>query len=225
VAREFQAPPGESQLSSRRKWLATALGVAAVAAMVAGVVVFASDAGSPTVAHPLAVPVGSPADSGAGDTAAPPAPGPVQRPGTVLLPAGGMARLVRKEVTSDAILPIPRGLEDAAWWGAALGADHGAALFSGHVNWAGNKGPFDELWSIRAGQDISVVDTAGGPWRYRVTSVVTVRKDDLPAQAPRLFGQDGPHRLVLVTCGGDYVGGTDGYRDNRVVTAQLLSRP
>jgi hypothetical protein len=223
MARELQALPGESHLSSRRKWLGTALGVAAVAAIVSGVLVLASDAGSPTVAAPLAVPVVT--DAGAGNTAVPPAPGPVQWPGTVLLPAGGTARLVRKELTSDAVLPIPRGLEDAAWWGAALGADHGAALFSGHVNWAGKKGPFDELWSIRIGQDISVIDTAGRPWRYRVTSVVTLHKDDLPAQAPRLFGQNGPHRLVLVTCGGDYVGGTDGYRDNRVVTAELLSRP
>jgi hypothetical protein len=222
MARELQALPGESHLSSRRKWLGTALGVAAVAVIVAGVLVLASDAGSPTVAAPLVVPVVT--DAGAGNTAVP-APGPVQWPGRVLLPAGGTARLVRKELTSDAVLPIPRGLEDAAWWGAALGADHGAALFSGHVNWAGKKGPFDELWSIRIGQDISVIDTAGRPWRYRATSVVTLHKDDLPAQAPRLFGQNGPHRLVLVTCGGDYVGGTDGYRDNRVVTAELLSRP
>jgi sortase (surface protein transpeptidase) len=142
-----------------------------------------------------------------------------------MLPDGGTARLVRKEITPDAVLPIPRGLDDAAWWGAPLGADHGAALLSGHVNWAGKKGPFDELWSMHAGQEVSVVDAAGGHWVYRVTGIVTVHKDDLPARAPQLFGQDGPPRLVLVTCGGDYIGGTDGYRDNRIISAQLLSRP
>jgi hypothetical protein len=30
---------------------------------------------------------------------------------------------------------------------------------------------------------------------------------------------------VLVTCGGAYIGGADGYRDNRIVTAGLVVRP
>lgn len=47
----------------------------------------------------------------------------------------------------------------------------------------------------------------------------------LAEQAEKLFGQDGPHRLVLVTCGGEYVGGTSGYEDNRIATASLVSRP
>jgi hypothetical protein len=40
-----------------------------------------------------------------------------------------------------------------------------------------------------------------------------------------LFSPDGPHKLLLVTCGGEYVGGKEGYEDNRVVTASLVSRP
>jgi hypothetical protein len=52
-----------------------------------------------------------------------------------------------------------------------------------------------------------------------------VHKTKLAEQAEKLFGPDGPHRLVLVTCGGEYVGGTDGYEDNRIVTASLVSRP
>ena len=152
-------------------------------------------------------------------------PGPGQPPGTVRLPAGGTATLVRREVADDGVLPIPDGLEEATWWGVKLGAPSGAALLSGHVNWNSRLGPFDELWRTQAGQDVSVVDTTGGRWLYRVTGIVTVHKDDLPARAEELFGPDGTHRLVLVTCGGDYVGGTDGYRDNRIVIAELIAKP
>jgi hypothetical protein len=148
-----------------------------------------------------------------------------QRPGTVRLPGGATARLVRTELTGTGVLPIPRGLGDAAWWGAKLGSARGAALLSGHVNWEGRRGPFDELWRMHQGDEVSVVDARGGRWVYRVDDVVTVPKELLPAQAARWFGQDGPHRLVLVTCGGDYVGGTEGYDENRLVTARLVTRP
>lgn len=148
-----------------------------------------------------------------------------QEPGTVRLPSGGTAKLVRKEITADGTLPIPEGLDEATWWGAKLGDAQGAALLSGHVNWKGKKGPFNELWSMKNGQEVTVADTAGGHWVYRVRDVVTVHKDGLADRAQALFGQDGPHRLVLVTCGGEYVGGTEGYEDNRIVTADLVSRP
>lgn len=148
-----------------------------------------------------------------------------QAPGTVRLPEGGTATLIRKEVTENGSLPIPEGLDEATWWGAEVGAAKGVTLLSGHVNWKGALGPFDELWRDHAGAEITVADTAGGHWTYRVTEAVTVPKDALPAQAGRLFDQAGPHRLVLVTCGGDYVGGTEGYQDNRIVTAEPVSGP
>lgn len=148
-----------------------------------------------------------------------------QAPGTVKLPGGGTAKLIRKELTADGTLPIPEGLDEATWWGSKLGADQGASLLSGHVNWKGEKGPFDELWRLKTGQEVNVVDTDGGKWVYKIGEIVTVHKTKLAEQAEKLFGPDGPHRLVLVTCGGEYVGGTDGYEDNRVVTASLVSRP
>jgi hypothetical protein len=215
-------------LPAPRKWLAAVLGVLAVAAMLAGVLVLTPQTGGPAAAQQPAVPTeiqqGEPEGEAPGVEVGAQSGG-VQARGTIRLPGGGTARLVRKELTPAAVLPIPPGLGDAAYWGAKLGARSGAALVSGHVNWAGKRGPFDELWSMRPGQDVSVMDSVGGRWVYRVTDAVTLHKDALPAQAPRLFGQDGPHRLVLVTCGGDYLGGTDGYRENRVISAELLVRP
>jgi len=209
-----------------RTALAAVAAALAVAAFAAGIIVL-------TWLPPSATPVAAapPPGSLPGENAAPavlPADSESatqQRPGTVRLPGGATARLVRTELTDTGVLPIPRGLGDAAWWGAKLGAAQGAALLSGHVNWEGRRGPFDELWRMRAGDQVSVVDARGGRWVYRVDEVVTLPKEALPAQAARWFGQDGPHRLVLVTCGGDYVGGTEGYDENRLVTARLVTRP
>ncbi|MFG1646907.1 class F sortase [Amycolatopsis sp. NPDC049252] len=142
-----------------------------------------------------------------------------QEPGTVRLPGGGTATLVRKELGPNAELPIPADLGQATWWGAELDAAGGASVFAGHVNWRGATGPFAELWTDRIGGLVSIVDSTGKAWRYRVSQLVTVHKNDLPARADDLFGQSGPHRVVLVTCGGRWVGGTDGYEENRVVIA------
>ncbi|SDD02469.1 class F sortase [Actinokineospora iranica] len=151
---------------------------------------------------------------------APVAPKPSgQRPGTVRLAKGGTATLIRKELDADATLPVPGGVREATWWGAGLDAPTGATVFAGHVNWKGQTGPFAELWDAREGDTVSVVDAEGRPWRYRVSRVETVAKHDLPHRAEEFFGQAGPHRLVLVTCGGQWVGGQDGYESNRVVIA------
>ncbi len=158
-------------------------------------------------------------------TTPPPAPpksaeAPVpQGPGTIRLPAGGGAKLIRKELGPGAELPVPANLGEVTWWGAELSADTGASVFAGHVNWKGATGPFAELWNDRVGGAVTVVDKAGKSWRYKVSQLITLKKDELPQRADELFGQSGPHRIVLVTCGGRWVGGETGYAENRVVIA------
>ncbi|WP_326566078.1 class F sortase [Amycolatopsis rhabdoformis] len=148
----------------------------------------------------------------------PPPPAP-QKPGTLRLPGGGTAAMVRQGLGPGNTLPVPSDIGQAAWWGAALDAVSGASVFAGHVNWKGATGPFAELWNERIGAEATIVDSAGKTSKYRISQLVTVHKDDLPARADDLFGQAGPHRVVLVTCGGRWVGGADGYEENRVVIA------
>jgi Sortase domain len=144
-------------------------------------------------------------------------------PNTVLLPKGGRASLVRSGVAGDGTLRIPDGVSKAALWGAALDGPAGATLIAGHINWAGVAGPFAELWGAQAGQTVTVVDAGGKRLAFAVDQVLTVDKDNLPQHADELFGQTGPHRLVLVTCGGQWVGGALGYDQNRVVIAHPVS--
>jgi hypothetical protein len=151
---------------------------------------------------------------------APRAPEQGQRPNTIRLPDGGTAALARKEVVGpNAVLPVPENLNEATWWGAGLGAADGASVFAGHVNWEGRVGPFAELWQAQVNEEVVVKDEAGKEWTYRISQLVTVHKDELPARADELFSQGGEHRIVLVTCGGRWLGGSTGYADNRIVIA------
>ncbi|MGW3959307.1 class F sortase [Amycolatopsis sp. NPDC005003] len=170
-------------------------------------------------AAPAAPAAQTPSSAPSAPSPSSPAPPPPQRPGTVRLPDGGTATLVRKDLGPGGELPVPTDLGQATWWGASLDAAGGASVFAGHVNWRGATGPFAELWNARIGAEVTIVDTAGKTWRYRISQLVTVHKSDLPARADTLFGPSGPHRVVLVTCGGRWVGGSDGYEENRVVIA------
>ncbi|MCI2421584.1 class F sortase [Saccharopolyspora sp. K220] len=201
-------------MSAPRRWLFTlvaagAIGLVAVAVVVTGVLFTSTDQQTAPAAAvaPQALPV-QPVHVPAG-----------QPPGTIRLPQGGTAELVRKELDRSGTLPVPNGIGEATWWGAGLDAPKGATVLAGHVNWKGSVGPFAELWESRPGQLVTVVDDAGREWRYQVSEVITVHKDELPDRARELFGQGGAHRLVLVTCGGRYVGGDLGYDENRIVIA------
>lgn len=206
----------------RRRIVLLASAAAAVVVVLVGLLFFVpTDNSSTTAAAPAT------ASSGplAVDTTTTVQPTGVPTTGSVHLPAGGTAQLIPAQVSKDGTMSVPDQLDQATWWGATLGAPQGATLLAGHVNWQGRTGPFAELWQDRVGQQITVVDNAGRNWVYRITQLVTVAKADLPNRAKQLYGLDGDHRLVLATCGGEFVGGAEGYDDNRFAVATLVTRP
>ncbi|RSD10523.1 class F sortase [Amycolatopsis eburnea] len=207
--------PAERKQGSGRWWIVGVAGAFVVAAVVATLLIFTGK-DEPAVANAPAT--HQPAEQQTTQDIA-------RDPANLSLPGGGTAKLVQEDLDAEGALKIPEGLDEAAWWGAELGADRGVALLSGHVNWKGKKGPFMELWQVKPGQEVKLTDTAGGAWVYRVDAAETVHKTDLAGRSEQLFDPDGPHKLLLVTCGGEYVGGSEGYEDNRVVTASLVSRP
>ena len=117
------------------------------------------------------------------------------------------------------VLVPPADPARVGWWGegAAPGAVRGRALLAGHTVHSGG-GALDDLEQLTRGDRV-VVDSEGGRTRYRVTSVEVLGKGELARRAQRLFDQDGPARLVLLTCE-DWDG--TAYRSNVVVLAEPL---
>ena len=127
------------------------------------------------------------------------------------------APVVEVTMTPDSVLWPPDDPRVLGWWstGARPGAVTGSALVVGHSVSTGG-GAFDELDTLEVGDPVRV-RTTEGVLRYATTSVRTYRKNSLARAAGRLFSQEVPGRLVLVTCE-DWDGET--WLSNAVVLAE-----
>lgn len=105
---------------------------------------------------------------------------PVRAPGRTLVPPTDAARL--------------------GWWadGARPGDAEGSVLIAGHTVHDGG-GALDHLEELRRGDEV-VVGTSAGRTTYVVHTTRVYSKGRVADDAERLFSQDVPGRLVLVTC-------------------------
>lgn len=117
---------------------------------------------------------------------------------------------------ADGVLHPPDNPRLVGWWSgsADAGAETGTTLLTSHKVTNGS-GVFEHLVDVEPGAEI-VVEGDGGSHRYVVAEIRVLHKDELAVEAPGLFAQDGPHRLVLVTC--EDWDGTD-FQSNSVVVA------
>ena len=91
-------------------------------------------------------------------------------------------------------------------------------MIAAHVDAVGyGIGPFARLRDVPRGTTVTLTDAAGADTRWRIDSVSTLEKQGLPWGD--VFRDDGPRRLVLVTCGGRFDTSTGNYESNLVVTA------
>lgn len=112
----------------------------------------------------------------------------------------------------ELIVPPP---QQVGWWtgGAEPGSTTGSTVLAGHVDTAdGQPGAFYHLSALKPGAAVQLQTTAGLR-AYKIAALRTYPRDELPAA---IFDRAGPHRLVLVTCGGSY---DNGYTRNVVVYA------
>lgn len=96
---------------------------------------------------------------------------------------------------------------------ARLGPHPGTLLLAGHVTAGRVRGALWPVHTLEPGAELVV-----GGRRFRAVSLEVHRADALPTDLVR---DDGPERLVLVTCTGPIIddAGRRSYRDNLVVTA------
>jgi LPXTG-site transpeptidase (sortase) family protein len=122
--------------------------------------------------------------------------------------------------TVGSTLVPPGDPTQLGWWadGARPGDPRGSVLITGHTVHTGG-GALDDLEELEPGDSVSV-RTRRGNVEYAVRRVVVPDKGVVARQAERLFSQEVPGRLVLITCE-DWDG--TAYRSNVLVTAQPVT--
>jgi LPXTG-site transpeptidase (sortase) family protein len=199
--------------------MVTLLGVAVAGA---GVVVWLNQ---PDQVTPQSAPQ-SIATSNAGGASPTPTPTPQPEQRAPWEP-GAPRRLVIPALDVDApVLPIrapnrtltpPADPQQLGWWseGARPGDSRGSALVTGHTVHTGG-GALDDLETVERGDRIEV-RTVRSTLTYAVRTVHIYEKGTLARTAARVFSQEVPGRLVVITC--EDWDGTQ-YLSNVVVVAE-----
>lgn len=145
-------------------------------------------------------------------------------PGQVsFIEAGVVADVVPVGVLASGALQIPHDPAQVGWWaaGAMPGQAEGSIVLAGHMDGLSHGGAMSVLLDVEPGDSVALEDRHGETRRYRVASRDTQPRESID---PALFTTGGPHRLVLITCGGTYDEQAGQYTDNIVVIAEPLPR-
>jgi LPXTG-site transpeptidase (sortase) family protein len=200
---------------------ATALAVAAVTAVSASVALATADRPQQVQEFSVSAPAESPTKGAvrpgvprAGGNAPAPVTAPAKPPRRVSVPTLGVtAPVVPTGVTGAGNAQIPRDGDVVGWYefGAAPGDSRGSAVLIGHRDTkAEGPGALFDLDQLRPGARITV-SRGGRDLRFQVVALRSTEKSGLPDS---LFRRNGPHQLVLITCGGPYIADAGGYQDN-----------
>jgi LPXTG-site transpeptidase (sortase) family protein len=136
---------------------------------------------------------------------------------------GNADAAVHPAATVDGLLRVPENVRHVGWWdgSARAGEAFGSTVIAGHVDSdTYGIGFFARLLRIKVGDTVTLRGDSHR-LRYRVTSVRKVDKKALATKS-QAFQQTGPHRLVLITCTGNFHRDRGGYDSNLVVVAKPL---
>ena len=123
-------------------------------------------------------------------------------------------------VAPDGTVAIPHDADHVGWYqyGPAPGAASGSAVIVGHRDSrTQGRGALYNLGAVNLGDQIRIRLSNGRTLTYRVVERRLYLKQGLPWAT--FFTGQGPPRLTVITCGGDYVATRGGYQDNLIVTA------
>jgi LPXTG-site transpeptidase (sortase) family protein len=212
-------------MPSRPRWrwvLATAALVAVVGA-VAWVLAGNSGGGSPTP-ELLALPTVAPRPTATAKPTITPAPSPVTAPPVrLLIPAIGVdAPVTVKGLRSGAVMDVPDGPEDVAWYNfTARPGMGGNAVISGHLDYHDyGAAVFWRLKELREGDIVEVRLADGSVLRYRVS--LKLSYDARMAPVSEIVGPTSKEVVTLITCGGTFDSGSRNYSDRLVVRAERI---
>jgi len=145
-------------------------------------------------------------------------------PRQIELPSGHSA-VVEPEQTVNGVLQVPPDIQHVGWWaGSAYAGDpFGSTVIAGHVDSRlQGLGFFAELLLMQVG-DLITLRADTHTMTYRVVSARLVDKEAL-ASDNQALDQRGPHRLVLITCSGQWHPELRSYASNLVLVADPVVR-
>ncbi|GAC1655460.1 MAG: hypothetical protein NVS9B1_08620 [Candidatus Dormibacteraceae bacterium] len=122
-------------------------------------------------------------------------------------------------ITQDFSVEAPSGISNVGWYG--LGSAPGApgdAILDGHRGYPGGiPAVFNSLDRLHQGDEVDVNFADGHSVKFAVTRVYSTPYQSIPAG---FFALDGPPKLTLVTCTGDFDSHQLTYSNRLVVEAE-----
>jgi len=164
----------------------------------------------------------------AGEEQPPPREFPVlepSRPVRVEIPAIDVdAPVHRVGLAEDGSIAVPEldRHEETGWYdGGPTPGQFGPAIIVGHSDTRSGPSVFHDLKKLRPGDQVEVAREDESVAVFEINSVEHFDKDNLPTE--RVYGDFSRPGLRLITCGGQWVGGSIGYSDNVIAFASLVS--
>lgn len=147
------------------------------------------------------------------ETAAPRPAAPVR----LIIPALGLdAPVVDVGQTPIGTMEVPAHPQETGWFKLGVRpGETGNAVLAGHLDTvSGRPAVFWSLHTLKAGDEVRIIDARGNLLRFRVTGSETYDHDKAPLE--EIFGTHDASRLNLITCNGAW-DGTKQLYDKRLV--------
>lgn len=139
------------------------------------------------------------------------------------------ADIVGIDTTGDpnnATLAPPEDISKIGWYvrSAPFGVDKGSTVLTSHVDYNGVTGIGSLFPTLRKGDPITLTDGNGKEHKYVVTQENTLVNKSDPEYIKKTMNtinkSKGENILVMVTCFGEWVGGSLGYASNGITIAK-----
>jgi len=146
-------------------------------------------------------------------------------PKRLIIPSIGVkAPIMQVALAKDGSVDVPplKRHNEVGWFdqGPTPG-QFGPALIVGHADTRTGPSVFHHLGRLKPGQKIEVLRADDSVAVFQINSVERFSKQKLPRK--RVYGDYSRPSLRLMTCGGRWLGGEQGYSDNVVVFASLVN--
>lgn len=152
-----------------------------------------------------------------------PSPTAATPPARLVVPAIGVdEQLIDLGIADNGELEVPEDPDRVGWFtGGGKPGETLPVVMAGHVDSRTGPAVFARLPQVAVGDEVTVTDSAGATFTYRVHEVRDVPQDaDFPTAD--VYAATVSPELRLITCTGDYDRSIGRYTENRVVFATLI---